>query len=410
MSEKDGSITVKCVSVLFLAGVHMVCCPALAAQKGDVFVPYIEYTRNYSDNLLKLQNEDTALARFGDARLSDSYTTALGGLRFDQTWGRQHITADVSANRSEFDHFDAFDYSGKSGKANWNWVVGNHLQGNLTSTYEQALAPFDDYIVLMKNIRTQRANSADLAWLIHPAWRLRTAYSRYDLDYSAAQLAASNLRSDSAELGVSYLARSGSSVGLVVRNVRGTYDNMETVAGELFNNNYDQKEVKLSVDWLATGKSRLQFLGGPVQRKRAYFSSRDYSGFNARLSGTTLPTGKLALYASLWRELGALDDLTANYALTDGVMFAPSLEITSKVKVEGMTTYQRRNYSGAQVIEGLTPSDRRDTYQRTALGVTWKSGPALSVSTSLYRETRDSNLDVFNFRTNGIALKVKYEY
>jgi exopolysaccharide biosynthesis operon protein EpsL len=410
MNQQHGRRTVMGAGASILALVNMLGSQAIAAQPGDVFIPYLEYSGNYSDNLLKLQNAGTARSRFGDDQLSDTYTTALGGLRFDQTWGRQHITADVSANRSQFDHFDAFDYTGKNGKANWNWVIGNHLQGNLAATYEKALAPFDDYIVLTPNIRTQRTSSGDLAWLIHPAWRLRSAYARNDVNYSAIALATSNMRSDSAELGLRYLARSGSNIGLVFRNVRGTYANMGTIGDALFNNNYVQKEVKVSVDWLVTGKSRLQFLGGPVQRKRTYFSSRDYSGFNARLSATTQPTGKLSLYGSLWRELGALDDLTANYALTDGVLFAPSLAISSKWKLEGTTTYQRRNYSGAEIIEGLTPSNRRDTYQRTALGLTYKAGPALSISTSLNREVRDSNLEVFNYRANGVALKVRYEY
>lgn len=410
MNEKYGSQTVKGVGVSFLVTVNMLCSSAIAAQPGDVFTPYIEYSTNYSDNLLKLQNADTALTRFGDSQLSDIYTTAVGGMRFDQTWGRQHITADVSANHSHFDHFDEFDYTGKTGKVNWNWVLGNHLQGNLSTAYEQALAPFDDYIVLTPNIRTQHTTTADLAWLFHPSWRLRTAYTRYDLDYSSSELAASNMRSDSAELGLSYLARSGSTIGLVLRNVRGSYANTETVDDVVFNNNYVQKEAKISVDWLVTGKTRLQFLGGPVQRKRAYFSSRDYTGFNARLSAIMQPTGKLSLYATLWRELGALDDLTANYALTDGVIIAPTLAISSKLKLEGSTTYQRRNYSGAQVIADLTPSDRRDNFQRTSLGLTWQVGPALSISTALAHEVRDSNLTQFNYRTNEASLKVRYEY
>jgi exopolysaccharide biosynthesis operon protein EpsL len=410
MTGKYGSRTVKGSCASFLVVLNVVCCPATAAQKGDVFVPYVEYTGNYSDNLLKLDSETTALARFGDDQLSDTYTRTVGGLRFDQTWGRQRITADLSANRNHYDHFSQFDYSGKNGKANWNWVVGNHLQGNLSSVYEQTLAPFDSYVVFARNLLTRRTNNADLAWLVHPSWELRTAFNRYDLVYSAPSLAASNTQADTAELGFNYLARSGSTAGLVFRNVRGIYDTTLTIGDQLFNNNYVQKELKLSVSWLVTGKSSLQFLGGPVQRRRAYFTARDYTGFNARLSGFIPLTGKLSLYGSVWRELGGLDDLTANYALTDGISLFPSLAISSKLKLDGSTTYQRRNYSGAQVIEGLTPSNRRDTYTRTSLGLTYKVGPALSIVTSLSREKVDSNLANFNFRANGAALKVRYEY
>jgi len=409
MNEHGGAKVAKVAHVAAAALVFL-CGTVSAAQPGDVFTPYLEYTASYSDNLLKLQSEATALSRFGDEQLSDTQTRGLGGLRFDQTWGRQRVTADLSANRNHFDHFSQFDYTGKTGKANWKWALGNHLEGNLSSVYEQTLAPFDSYVVFAQNLQTQRTNGGDLAWTFHPSWRLRSAFSHYDVSYSATALAASNQRADSAEMGISYLARSGSNIGLVYRNVRGSYDTMLTIGDTLFNNNYVQKELKLSVDWYVTGKTTLQFLGGPVQRRRAYFTARDYTGLNARLSGFTQPTGKLSVYATVWREIGALDDLTANYALTDGISVAPSLAISSKLKLDGMTTYQRRNYSGAQVIEGLTPSDRRDAYQRTSLGLTYKAGPALSITTALNRETVESNLAPFNFRANGVSLKVRYEY
>lgn len=413
MEQKYRSRTIRGVRVAGLVAINVLCGPAIAAQPGDVFVPYVEYSSNYYDNLLRLQDEATALSRFGSTKLSDTYTTAVGGMKFDQTWGRQHVTADVSKNSNRYDHFSQYDYVGTDGRANWNWVLGNHLQGNLASTYSQALVPFTDNIVVVqnvRNIRTQRTNSGDLAWLIHPSWRLRTAYARYDLVYSSNEQGANDQRSDTAELGFSYLARSGSNIGLVFRNIRGSYSGLQTIGGESYNNNYVQKELKVNVNWLVTGKSRLQFLGGPVQRKREYFTSRDYSGFNARLTATTQSTGKLSFNASLWRELGALDDLDANYALTDGVSFAPVLALSSKFYLSGTSTYQRLDYSGAQVIEGLTPSTRRDTYQRHSADLTYRAGPSLSVTTTVSHEVRDSNLANFNYRANGVSLRLRYEY
>lgn len=413
MEEKRGSRTVRGVGLVVLAGVSVIGVPATAALPGDVFVPYIEYSKNHYDNLLRLPDEATALVRFGSPQLSDSYSTTLGGLRFDQTWGRQHVTADLSENDNRYDHFSQYDYVGKDGRANWKWVLGNRLQGNLATMYNQSMTPFQDDILSVQNVRnikTQRTNSADLAWLFHPSWRLGAGYTRYDVNYSAAILGAGNQRSDNVDLGVSYLARSGSSIGLVFRNIRGSYDGLQAFNDQLYNNNYVQKEAKVSVDWRVTGKSRLQFLGGPVQRKRTYFTSRDYSGFNARLTASTQSTGKLSMSASIWREVGALDDLNANYALTDGVSFTPVLLISSKFFLNGTATYQRLDYSGAQVIAGLTPSNRRDTFGRTGVDLTYRAGPSLSVTTSVSREVRDSNLPLFDYRTKGVSLRVRYEY
>ena len=90
--------------------------------------------------------------------------------------------------------------------------------------------------------------------------------------------------------------------------------------------------------------------------------------------------------------------------------FAPGLAISSKFYLDGTATYQRLDYSGAQVIEGLTPSTRRDTYQRHSLNLTYRAGPSLSLTTTVSHEVRDSNLANFSYRANGVSLRLRYEY
>src|SRR5689334_10853429 len=86
--------------VLLLAAVAMSCLPAFAAE-GDVFTPYASYGVYHDGNLLR--NPDSV------GKESDSWTRSAVGIKIDKDIGRQELTADLSANHSDYDRFSQFD-------------------------------------------------------------------------------------------------------------------------------------------------------------------------------------------------------------------------------------------------------------------------------------------------------------
>ncbi|UUZ49878.1 hypothetical protein LP420_06980 [Massilia sp. B-10] len=58
-------------------------------------------------------------------------------------------------------------------RVNWNWHLGDHLDGNLGTSYVKALAPFVNFHGRERNLRSERRQFADAGYLLHPSWRLR---------------------------------------------------------------------------------------------------------------------------------------------------------------------------------------------------------------------------------------------
>ncbi|HEY6774526.1 MAG TPA: hypothetical protein VI140_11175, partial [Oxalicibacterium sp.] len=118
--------------ILLLAAGALACTPTFAAE-GDVFTPYASYGIYYDANLLR--NPDYL------GRDSDRWQRAAVGIKMDKDIGRQELTADLSANHSDYDRFTQFDNTGKELQANWKWAYGNYFSGNLGTSYSEALTP-----------------------------------------------------------------------------------------------------------------------------------------------------------------------------------------------------------------------------------------------------------------------------
>ena len=386
---------------------------ASAAQRANgnnqVVTPYAQYTITYDDNLLRLHDEEQAQALLGTSKMSDTYGTAVGGIRIDKTISRQRFLIDASLNRTTYDHFSQFNNDGKDLKSSWSWAAGPLLSGDIGYNYSQALTPFQNFRVFERNIRTQQSKYVSANLRMHPDWLLRSQFTRFSLDYGLPSQQINTFTQNIAELGLDYTARSGSVAGLQLRHTNGDYPNSTEFDGMLLNNSFKQDELKAKVLWLYSGKTRLQFLGGYVQRERQT-GHVNYSGFNARLVGDWAATGKTSFTANLWREIGGLSDVDANYALTTGASLAGTLQSSDKLRFDGLLDYERRNYNGAVVIPGLTPSGRQDRYARATLSATYYTTDSLSFLFSVFHEKLQSNIDNFGYVSNGVLLTTRYEF
>lgn len=395
--EMSGAGECALVPLLFVAGA-LVCVPARAVE-GDTFTPYATYGVNYDANLLRQPD----YVRDSGTPVSDRWTRAAVGVRMDKEIGRQKLTADLSANHSEYERFNQFNNDGQELKANWNWVLGNQFSGNVGTSYSKALTPFEDFRSLEPNMRVQQKNYVDASWRLHPSWQINTGFSRYDLRYELESQQPAERTLNVADIGIDYLASSGNKVGIVFRHTEGEYTYAPI-------NEYSQNEVKAKVDWQVTGKTFIQFLGGVAKREYVTNPQRDSSVPSARLTAYWQATAKTAVSLGLWREIGATDDLSANYASNRGVSLASTWDATSKIRVDALLTSEKRDYNGVSVIQGLAPLDRSDDYRNAVLGVTYKPTRHLGIRASVYRTQLDSNITSATYRTDGVKLSTRYEF
>lgn len=377
-------------------------CQNVLAAAGDTFQPYISYTYSYDDNLLRQPTGQVI-----NANTADTYRRTEGGLMVDKSIGRQHVTANFNFSRTNFHQYTKLDNDAKDFQASWNWQLGNHLQGNLGASYTQSLTPYTEFHSAERNLRTQRREFFDAAWRVHPSWSLHAGFSQYKLGYDLITQKFGDRTEETGELGVDYLAPSNSTVGMLVRHIRGGFPTLQQIGSLAVDNSYIQNECKGKVDWVFSGKSRLQFLGGWVERKHDFFPARDASGPSVRMIANWLPTGKVELVMNLWRDIYASDDLTASYTLNKGISLAPKWDISSKVRMEGLYKYERRDFTGATAFTTLLPSNRQDASSYVSLALSYSALKNLQVSASVFRDTLHTSIPQSDYRAKGMMISLR---
>jgi exopolysaccharide biosynthesis operon protein EpsL len=379
--------------------------PALAAEPDQVVRPYVGYAVAHDDNLL---GAGDAVDGPGDA-VSSASRRAEAGLLLDKRIGQQGLSAALQFTRTTYEQLPELDNDGKDLRLNWNWHLGNHLDGNLGSSYVQALAPFVNFHGRERNLRSERREFADGRWLLHPSWRVRAGVSRDTLAYDLDAQQAGNRVENVSELGLDYLAKSGSTIGTQLRHTRGQFPNRQQVGDLSVDNSYVQDELKAKINWLITGKTQLQFLGGLVERKHDAFAGRDYRGLNARLNANWQASAKLGVALAGWREIGALDDVTASYTLNQGQSIGATWDLSDRVRLDGQLKHETSDYSGTAAIASAL-NERKDSVRRAAFGLAYKPTAHLRLSAQAYRDERRSTLAANSYPTSGVSLNSRYEF
>lgn len=387
------------VSALFAPGAH--------AGAYDAIHAFADLGYSHDNNLFRLPDANPGY----DNTRSDNMRTVDAGLSFNQTYGRQVLSATAKVTRVTFDHFTALNYNGKDVQADWGWHLGNHLEGNLGSTYSEVLAPYTDIVTKERNLRTQKRSYAKAAWTFHPSWRLRGTVERNRYNYDLAIQAPNNHHDDLAEVGVDYLASSSSYIGLQSSKVQRRYDLLRVLDGVRTNANSDQTNLQLRVVWRVTPVTDVQLVGG--HSRRSYdplFSKHDSSGTTARLSGSTVVDGKLRLNAALYHEFASVESSLFSYSTNTGRNLGASWDLSAKLALQAQSSSLKRSFSGLQAAS--LPFDFSDTTRTHSAGVSYQPLSRVQLNASLFRERRSgfALLGSGSYRSSGASVNVNLQY
>ena len=390
--------------LLFLAGV-IASAPA-GAIPGTSLDLYGRIGWAHDDNLLRIPDDAPA---FDDQR-SDSWTTYEFGGVVDKAIGRQRLLAIAKLSKVSFDHFRQLDYDGKDLQATWYWELGNKFHGELGATHAQTLAPYTDFRSNERNLRRQRRSFFEGAWKLHPRWEARTAFSREKFDYELAAQAYNDRTEKVAELEGRYLARSGSAVGLVLRRIKGDYLNRRPFAQGLLTDDFTQDELKLRVDWKATGSTGLQALAGYARRSQPSFGPGRTSGANGRITVSHEPNGKLGYRSSVWRDFAPLESSVVSYTLNKGISAGATWKATAKLRFDADAIYERRNYNPRVAFNA--PQGLDDALRSATLKASWAVRPKIVLSAAYIRQARTGSpvLGIGNFKANTLALNASGQF
>jgi exopolysaccharide biosynthesis operon protein EpsL len=382
--------------VILLQGVSL---SAIAAP-GDTFSPYVFASMTHDSNLLRLSASSTSTADF---------VRQMGvGMNVDWKVARQQILLTAAINDNRFDRYSILNYQGRDLQGRWNWQLDNHISGDLGCTDNLAIGSFANQQALVSNQISRERCFYDGQWLFHPSWQVGIGASKSKLSFSNISQSVLNSENDVWETTLQYLSSANTKVGVKLRETNGHYPNQSLDFVSMIDNGYHQREILATADWNYSGHSLLQGQAGTVQRQDDHFSIRDYNGITARGTYTWLPTDKVRLGVSAWREITAYDDLTTSYSLNRGMSMDPSWTPTSKITVSGKIQHEIHDFLGDPGILVLT-TNRKDTSDIRVLTVSYQPTPSYSFSVSVGDDNRDSNLPLYSFRSETVSISATFQ-
>lgn len=359
--------------------------PALAAPPEEGMRLYGGIGWAYDDNILRVPDDE---APFEGTR-GDAYRTAEAGIIYNKRISRQRVAVTAKVSKVKFDHFDQLDYDGRDLQGAWYWEIGNKLEGRAETMYTQTLAPYTDFRSDQRNLRKQRRNLFDAGYKMHPSWKLRAGYSQDEFEYELQVQRFNNRTEKAVETELLYTPKSGSSVGLVARRVKGEYPYRRPISAGVLVDDFTQDELKARVNWLATGSTTVQALAGYVRREQASFGEGKTSGFNGRVTGIYTPRGKISYTAAAWREFAPIESSVVSYTLNRGASVGATWDVTSKVKVDASAVYEKRDYNARRAFLGS--NDLTDTIRSANVRAVWQAQRKVQVIAGYAHQARSGS-------------------
>jgi len=361
----------------------------------------------YDDNLLR--QADSAPA-FGGQR-SDTYSTLEAGVVYNKHISRQRIAATAKVSKVAFDHFDQLDYNGRDLQATWSWELGNAFEGRAEALYIQTLAPYTDFNSDERNLRQRRRQAFDAGWKMHPSYKLRVGAERDKTSYDLLIQRANDRTEKAVEAELLYQPKSGSALGLVARRVKGSFPYRRPYLGSVVTDDFTQDELKLRVNWLASGASTVQALAGYVRREQPSYGKGATSGVNGRINAFYTPRGKIGFNAAVWREFAPIESLLVSDTLNKGASIGAHWAASAKLTIEAHAAHERRAYTaridrggagigngigigngaGAGAGAGAGRDALRDAIRSASVRAVWQVRPKVQVVAAYVHQARSGS-------------------
>lgn len=378
--------------------------PALA-EDADAIHPFVGFAYSYDDNLLRLPDEHPGF----EGQRSDRMRQGYAGILFDRTYSRQQVFLQAKVTKVAFDHFQQLDYDGKDAQARWKWQLTNAFSGTLEGAYVQTLAPYTDFHSSERNLRTHHRGHADIAWLVHPSWRLRAGAERNRFEYELSAQRYNNRTESLAEAGIDFVSRSGNYIGVVARRLEGEFPNKRVVGTTLIDEDFQQDELKARINWRGSGITTLDVLAGYARRRHEQGGEDEVSGANGRITLGYLPSGKTKITLAAFREFTPTEGSIISYSLNKGASVSLLYAATGKTRFNASYTRERRNYVTRVALPAGT--ELSDTLTNAQAGLVYDATRNIQLGLSAFRQQRESGgFGLGSFKANGASFSANVQF
>lgn len=377
------------------------------ASPDDIIKPYVASSLLYDSNFLRVSDNVDPVSATGKSDKSDFIKQVGAGFDMDWTISRQHIIVKANVNQNWFQNFTSLDYTGWNTQAQWNWQLGNNLDGEIGYTNIQALGNFAQLNGILDNLINNQRYFANAGYLFHPNGKIKFGVFRAESKFDGTSRQFSNNTEDNAELNLQYLSPTGSTLGLRVIATDGQYPQRQLTAGSTQDNAYTRMNYSVTADWHVNNKTHIDGLVGYTQQNYAHFGARNFSDITAELNMKWQASDKTLLELSGRRLITQADNLFSSFVLSQGVWFNFSWQSTPKISLKLPMSYQQQQFLGGGGTSAAGFGEQKDNVGNIGVNVMYQPLDSISVGPVLNYEKRDSNNPISSYETKSAGVNLQ---
>jgi len=407
-----------------LAGLALLGAPVAVwaqADSVDLTNPYyvgVTAGLTHVSNVYRVPNGSSAPV--GTANSDWIYSAGVvGGV--DLRLGREHLTADLSAQDNRYARNGELNNVSYTGKVGLDWSTVHDISGNVSAGGSRALSNnlvgFGTAPIYGKNVEDTTWASATARVGLVTRWTLegsvnynrRTesnqAYSFSDLSQTAYQLGPIWRPSDQVRLGV---------------DVRHTIGDVPYYAQD-YNaqlhiiyvaQHFRRNDVDLTANWQLSGASNIDLRLSDGRQTHDSAAGQNFSGTTGQLSWNWQPTARLSFSTQVARDTGLASSFisffSTSYATTTQDHLVTSLreyasyQYSGKLTFNASATASRGKYiigqAGASAVTDFPEND-----YAASLGAAWQYSRSVSLNCSVQRQWRTGAAQIYPYTANSLG-------
>jgi exopolysaccharide biosynthesis operon protein EpsL len=376
----------------------------------DTIKPYVASTLLYDSNFLRLSDSADPVALTGQSDKSEFVKQVKAGFDLDWTLSRQHFIVKANVNQNWFQNFTTLDYTGWDTLAQWNWQLGNNLDGQIGYSNAEVLGGFGQLNGTLENLINTQRYFANGGYLFHPNGKIKLGVFRTERDFDAASRQFSNNAENNAQADLQYLSPTGSTLGLQVIATDGEYPERIIPPGSTQDNAYTRMHYALTWDWHSNSKTRVDGLVGYVQQDYEHFGFRNFDDIIAQVNLNWQASEKTILDLSARRQVSQADNLFSSFVLTQGIWFDFNWQATPKIALMLPISYQEQDYLGGGGTSAAGFGQQKDKVTNVGLNVMYHPLDSISIGPVLNFENRDSNNPVASYESKSAGVNLQADF
>ena len=387
------------------------------ADEADALNFFVGQGVTFDSNLFRLPDgvyPSAAATGVADPPRGDTFFHTYAGVRFDRLFSRQRLHADFTATHYAYRTYKYLDFNGVSGRAAWDWAIGNRWHGTFAYDRTQMPSNFATEAGFRTAYQLYQRAAANANYWWHPDWSAGAGLARVRHNYSSGVSPFSHYEADVYDARITYRPGSGNRIHLLVRRTDGSYPDQAVSPISFPARCYTQDDGEVEARWVLDGHSSVfGRIGYSSVRYCALAPGlRDFDGPTARLVYDWTPTGKTAVTLVLRRDIGPQpqDNLNASFVATSAASITASSALSPKISVRAFAEYRKRELG---IESGVVDSALRNpTYTQTyALTGTWTPARSLLFNVVLGHETRTGNNRAYpNYDDNTVSANVQLSF